>query len=205
MRHLRLFFSVDLDEKVRAEVARESHEIRRHLDADLKIKGRKWAWVSDHNFHLTVKFLGPTPEERAIQAIATARDVLSTVPAFEMEVAGVGAFPRVLWMDVKDPSASLARIATQLDQALEPLGVTKESRAFVPHLTLARLKEGKPIFPERDLKGEWRARSFGKCLVREVILYRSDTRPTGAVYEPVERFALHQDLLEDSANLALAR
>lgn len=190
---LRLFFAVDLEEELRKRVAEESLKIRRSFETESAIKGRKWAWVGEHNFHLTVKFLGATAEERIPEIVTAAQSALSSIPFFEMRIAGIGAFPRVLWVDAKDLSTDLVKIATQLDQALESLGFARESRAFVPHLTLARLKEGKPIRPERDLKSEWKARSFGITRVREVILYKSETRPTGAVYEPVARIALGSD------------
>ncbi|MFL5812553.1 MAG: RNA 2',3'-cyclic phosphodiesterase, partial [Bdellovibrionia bacterium] len=159
---------------------------------DPKLKGRKLAWVSEKNYHLTVKFLGATAEEKLSEVIRVAQGALSDVSSFEMEVSGAGAFPRVLWLDVKEPSSTLPAIAQKLDQALEPLGFARETRTFVPHLTLARLKEGKPIRADRDLKSEWRERTLGKSVVREVILYQSETRPTGAVYEAVARIALHQ-------------
>lgn len=192
--NLRLFFAVDLEEEVRAKVARESALLRQAFETDPRLKGRKWAWVADQNFHLTVKFLGATDEEMIPFILEAVKSALAAVPSFEMEIAGAGAFPRVLWLDVKDPSLSLSKIAQQLDQVLEPLGMPRESRAFVPHLTLARLKEGKPIQAMRDLRNEWRASSFGKSRVNEIILYKSDTRPTGAVYEPVGRVSLAEPL-----------
>lgn len=189
---LRLFFAVDLEDEVQAQVARESAEIRQAFETEPKLKGRKFAWVSEKNYHLTVKFLGATKVEKVSEILETAIRSLSDLSAFEMEVSGAGAFPRVLWLDVKDPERSLSAIAEKLDQALEPLGFARETRAFVPHLTLARLKFGKPIRADRDLKNEWRERSLGKSVVREVILYKSDTRPTGAVYEAVARISLRE-------------
>jgi 2'-5' RNA ligase len=203
---VRLFFAVDLEEEARAQVARESSEIRRAFDTELRknggaggakrTTGRRLAWVSENNYHLTVKFLGATKEDKVSAVIQAAQNALSDVESFEIEVSGVGAFPHVLWLEVKERAEesmkALPTIAQKLDQALEPLGFAREMRAFVPHLTLARLKEGKPIRADRDLKSEWRERSLGVSTVREVILYKSDTRPTGAVYEPVARIPLRE-------------
>jgi 2'-5' RNA ligase len=190
---VRLFFAVDFEEKVRAEVARIGLEIRQVFETEIRLKGRKWAWVSEKNFHLTVKFLGASAEERVPEILAAAERSLSGLRPFEIEVTGAGAFPRVLWVDIRDPSTRLAQVASAIDLALEPLGFARESSAFVPHLTVARLKEGRPVQAERDLRPEWRERSFGKSRIREVILYKSDTRPTGAVYEPVGRIALPEE------------
>jgi 2'-5' RNA ligase len=187
---LRLFFAVDFEEGVRAQIARESQEIRRSFETEPKLRGRKWSWVAEKNYHLTVKFLGATALEKVSEVLEAAIQSLSNLSSFEIEVKGAGAFPRVLWLDVMDPSNTLSEISQKLDQALEPLGFARETRAYVPHLTLARLKDGKPIRADRDLKNEWRERSLGKSVVREVILYQSQTRPTGAVYEAVARIAL---------------
>jgi 2'-5' RNA ligase len=188
---LRLFFAVDFEDELRAQAAQMSLMVRKDFESDPANGRRRWAWVAEKNFHLTVKFLGATEKECVPEILAAAQKALESVSAFEIEMGGAGAFPRVLWLDIRDRSSMLSRIAQSLNQALEPLGFAQETRSFVPHLTLARLKEGRPIRAEKDLKPELRQRRLGHCQIREVILYQSETRPTGAVYQAVGRIQLH--------------
>jgi 2'-5' RNA ligase len=101
-------------------------------------------WVHVPNLHLTVRFLGATPAGR-VEAVAAAVDAaLAGVRAFDVELAGAGAFPdarrpRTLWLGIRRGADELGAMARTLDGALAPLGWPSEDRAYRPHLTVARL------------------------------------------------------------------
>jgi len=116
------------------------------------------------------------------------------VPAFEVEVRGLGGFPsatrpRVLWAGTP-ASAAFARLAEDVDRALVALGFTAETRGFTPHVTLGRVRE-----PRRDpalaaaLEAA-AARPFGTLPVERVSLMRSDLSPRGARYTQLTDIAL---------------
>jgi 2'-5' RNA ligase len=94
----------------------------------------------------------------------------------------------------------LSKLQQNIDSALAALGFAKEERPFVPHLTLARLKEGASP-PER--------RSFGELVgsttfedkypveVEAVRLMRSQLTPAGAIYTCLSMIELgHQESLK---------
>ena len=101
-------------------------------------------WVHVPNLHLTVRFLGATPAAR-VDAVAAAVDTaLAGFRAFDVELAGAGAFPdgrrpRTLWLGIRRGADELGAMARALDGALAPLGWPPEDRPYRPHLTVARL------------------------------------------------------------------
>lgn len=181
---IRLFVAAQIPEGLRARLADEL--------ADLKASFRNARWVAPENQHLTLKFLGWAPSDRA-DAITSACGVVaaSHEPA-PLSLTDLGAFPstgrvRVLWIGVDDPSGLLTRVAGDLDAAFEPLGFPSEARPYSAHLTLARFKLPVPLkggFPER------RAPDHAPFQVSSIELFRSHLSPKGARYEVVESFPL---------------
>jgi 2'-5' RNA ligase len=100
-------------------------------------------WVRLDGLHVTLRFLGPTLEEK-VEAIGGAvRAVAAASVPFEVRLAGAGAFPnpdrpRALWLGVEDGATELQDLAARLDAELALLGWPPDERPFRAHLTLAR-------------------------------------------------------------------
>lgn len=163
--------------------------------AALRQAGVRARWVRPGQFHFTLKFLGeiPAPQVEAARA-AVARAVAGVGP-FDLEIAGLGAFPRpgaarVLWAGCGEGGARLIQLAFLVESALVAAGFPPEPRPFTAHLTLGRLPAGGST-PEVTgaLRRSGRP-SFGRQAVTEVVLYRSDLRPGGPVYTPLSRYPL---------------
>jgi 2'-5' RNA ligase len=100
-------------------------------------------WVRLDDLHLTLRFLGPTPEDRLPELGAAVHEVATNGRPFDVRLAGAGAFPsperpRALWLGVAEGTVELAEVAAGLDSALVALGWPADERPFRPHLTLAR-------------------------------------------------------------------
>src|SRR3546814_2408638 len=98
-------------------------------------------WQSDEQLHLTLRFIGEVDRHRA-EDVAAALGALHA-PAIEARIAGVSVFerqgrPHMVWAGV-EPLAPLAALHRKVDQCLARVGVAPETRAFLPHITLARL------------------------------------------------------------------
>ena len=151
------------------------------------------AWVAADNLHITLKFLGGVDEPRLAE-ISAALERAVTVPTFQVEVRGFGAFPsttrpRVLWAGAPGPPA-FTRLAEDVDRALVALGFPPEARGFAPHVTVGRVRE-----PRRDAAlavalEAAAARSFGTFGVERVSLMRSDLSPKGARHTELSAFPL---------------
>jgi 2'-5' RNA ligase len=181
---MRLFVALELPEATRAAL--------RDLMARLEPLARGARWVRAEGMHLTVKFIGEFPEEK----LPALREALSRVRSAEparMKFRGLGCFPndrrpRVLWAGV-EASASLAALAAEVDAALAPLGVARESRAYVPHLTLARFREPSPQPRLQNELAKSKAWEFGEAVASEFYLFESKLSPRGAEYRKLETFS----------------
>ena len=147
-------------------------------------------WVPLENQHITMRFLGSTPEERvpavidACDAAVRGRSRPTLVPAT------LGVFPslrraRVLWVGFDEGDASLRALAAALTESLAAAGWQPEERRFAPHLTVARFRDPKKVDALPALPPG--APSFE---VEDLRLYRSHLSPKGSRYEVVARFDL---------------
>ena len=156
---------------------------RRARDAGLDVR-----WAVPANYHVTLKYLGWTRRE-AIVAIGDAlvRAVAGTA-RFDLQVARLGAFgsgerATVVWAGIVNP-APLAALAAKVDAAMTALGYPAEARPYAPHVTLGRLRSPAAI---REVLLPLAEQMFGGGTVDEVILYESETKPTGSTYRELRR------------------
>jgi len=122
----RLFVGIFPPEELAARVHAAVSPVLR--SADFRI-------VPADEIHLTLRFLGPTPEEEIPGLVESLRRSASTARRPDIRVAGSGAFPdpldaRILWAGIDDPGNRLARLAAAIG----------ESKPYVPHLTVARCR-----------------------------------------------------------------
>lgn len=135
----RLFVAVPVPADVGLEVGRVVAEARAALGDD----ARRIRWVQLEGLHVTLRFLGPTPAAR-VPAVAAALDRSAAGrPAFEVRLAGAGAFPaaerpRALWLGIRQGADALSALAAALESELREAGWAVDTRPFRPHLTIAR-------------------------------------------------------------------
>ncbi len=188
MAKMRAFIAVETPPNV---VGRAT-KLARHLAtaaADVK-------WVEAENLHWTVKFLGDIHPLDLVEVCQALHAAARAVPPFQMNVAGLGAFPnvgrpRTLWLGAGDGGNGLVRLAEAVETEATRIGFRRESRRFEPHLTIGRVRSGGP---EQAALGELIAEQLafdgGVMEVDEVVLFSSELRPAGPVYEALERVEL---------------
>jgi len=153
--------------------------------AELAAMGRPLKAVRPDDLHVTLKFLGDT-DPRSIPDVARSVAEAAGAPApFEIELAGLGVFPNparptVVWAGIRR-AEPLVELACELETRLEPLGFAPERRAFVPHLTLARVKS-RPPAELGALLERHRETVFGAAMIDAVLLLQSELRPEGPHY-----------------------
>jgi 2'-5' RNA ligase len=116
------------------------------------------------------------------------------VGCFEIRLRGLAGWPRgdrarVLAVGVEDAGQS-ARLARGIDDALEPLGFARETRDYVPHLTVARLRDGAATRAIASATTPFEETLFGTMPVERMGLYESVLEPDGAKYRRIEDYAL---------------
>ena len=144
------------------------------------------------NYHLTLKFLGAVPEEGITSLEAVLSEVARRVHSFPLHLEKCGVFPEkghpsVFWIGV-EPAPELETLFNDCEEVLAGLGYTRETRAFHPHITLART--GTNHAPAEFLK-EWNAMKVFPIptyfQVDELTLYESIAGPSGPVYQVLKR------------------
>lgn len=172
--------AVDVAEEIRVVIAGKAAQLR-GMNCDV-------GWVSPGNFHLTLKFLGETPDGR-VGDIKTELDLIAASrAAFELELRGMGCFPdqgvpRVVWVGVDAGRDALVEVARDLESAMEELGFPREQREFAAHLTIGRVRGPRGAERLRRCLEVEKETGFGRCVVNEVRLYRSTLAPGGSIYE----------------------
>jgi 2'-5' RNA ligase len=145
---LRLFFAVPIPGAAQARVG----ELIRDVQAAVGDGTARIRWVRVDGLHLTLRFLGPTPEDRRPPLEAAADAIAGSIAPFGVRLSGGGAFPnlarpRSLWVGVDEGADRLAGIADRLTAAAGECGLVLDTRPFAPHLTLART-DGVRLGPE---------------------------------------------------------
>ena len=99
-------------------------------------------WIDPQNYHLTLRFIGDVD-------FIVAREVASMLdqvkrPSFELRFDGLSSFggrkPRAVAAAVA-PSPALFDLQAEHERLLRRIGLEPEGRKYIPHVTLARLRE----------------------------------------------------------------
>jgi 2'-5' RNA ligase len=159
-------------------------------------------WVAPANYHVTLKFLGPTRDD----AIGAVRDALEKAcigaEPFKLRCARVGAFPSldkasVVWAGAE--SDALGALAGKIDAAMEALGFARETRAFHGHVTISRLRETRPV---RELVLPLAEQVFSESRIDGVTLFESVTKSSGPAYSELHRITFKRPESEQKRQTA---
>jgi 2'-5' RNA ligase len=186
---VRCFVAIDVSPGVRAALADAQGGLR------AAAPGADVRWVDPAQLHLTLQFLGQVPDPQVVEIAARLATVAAGTPAIDLAAAGLGAFPtprraRVVWAGVTVGVAELAELAKDIGTALAPLGFPPEERPFRAHTTLGRVRSPRGLGRLASALERAASLQFGSWTARELVLYQSRLRPTGALYEAVARAAL---------------
>jgi len=189
METLRTFIALDMPAEIKAAVVnyvQPLKSLREHV-----------RWVKSENLHLTLKFLGDTPAARIEAITAALQEIVATTPPFAVTVFGSGAFPngqkpRVLWVDLSEPTGTLLKLAQTIDAQMHRFGFAKEQRAFAPHLTIGRVKDAH--IPEVIRALQANPLVAMPAQFHEIIFMQSELNRAGAIYTPLRKLSLSKNL-----------
>lgn len=185
---MRLFVALEIPAAVRDNLAAQVKQLR---DLSAQVADKRPRWVRSENLHVTLKFIGEVAPAKIDGIRGVLSNIRSSAPV-DLQFRGLGFFPdekhpRVLWAGL-NPSANLSSLAGDIDRAIGTLGIARETRAFMPHLTLARLEL--PGLHEK-LRAAIQKNSeceFGSFQAREFHLIESKLKSTGAEYTSLASF-----------------
>ncbi len=155
----------------------------------LKDREKEVRWSPPDMWHITLQFLGELNNEELTRVYAAINSWQPQIKELELKIQGVGAFPdpldaRVLWLGVQN-SQELKKLQQGLKAHLNSHQIdTVEDRPFLPHLTLARLRNLQSVSDLVKLGGR---KSFGEYKISDVILFESVVQGAMVKYVPVSR------------------
>jgi len=183
---MRAFIAIELPPAIKKEL--------RLLQDQLKPLAAEVKWVKPENIHLTLKFLGEINEEK----IGRIKELLVRVTGdkrrFVLALSSVGAFPkvrwpRVIWVGVEDKDNLASKLAAELEEGTDKLGIPREKRGFSAHITIGRVGSTnacKELSEKIEGLKNWPEGKRLEFGVDKLVLFKSTLAPGGAVYEAVK-------------------
>lgn len=182
---MRCFTALELPDPVRAHLSGVIDRLR--IIPSLK---ESISWVKPENLHVTLKFLADIPDDR-VADLANAFRRLPFAPltlTLDHFLVLPGQGPaRVLSATLAGDLAPLTQLFNQIESACQPLGFSRENRAFKPHITLARFKR-----PSNQHTAQSLIRIVDPALlptpaftVNQFVLFQSELDPAGSIYTPL--------------------
>jgi 2'-5' RNA ligase len=173
--HARLFVALDLPADVREALGWWGREAR-HTAGPMRV-------LDIESLHVTLVFLG----SRSVDEIDVVAGMVAAEAGSPVGTLSLGAplwlprrRPRLLAVELHDDSGGLAALQARLAAALAGvLGDWEpDRRAFHPHVTVARMRNGS------GLRGKVLPPTPGEAFeAASVTLYRSWLAPSGSTYE----------------------
>jgi 2'-5' RNA ligase len=147
-------------------------------------------WIDADNYHITLRFIGDI-DGRTADEIAAA---LSRIErrAMRLRIRGLDAFggnkPHALYAGV-EANPALAELQGEHERILQRIGLKAEGRRYIPHVTLARLRNARPadIATYLSLRGSFSTEPFE---VERFVLFSSKDSVGGGPYIAEEHYPL---------------
>jgi len=191
MEQIRSFIAIELPDELKLGLTQLQAQLKTGKQPPVK-------WVDPYSTHLTLKFLGNIAVDMISEITKAIEASAREMPPFHLEAKGLGVFPnlrrvQVVWIGISGEVAQLSQLQQRIDSNLSPLGFASESRAFTPHLTLARLRQQASL-EERQSLGQLIASAKFEAVysfsVNSVNLMRSELTREGAIYSRISSIEL---------------
>jgi 2'-5' RNA ligase len=152
-----------------------------------RMRLNKMNWVKPENWHITLYFLGDTPDEKVELLQNLIEQSFREVQSFPAKLEGVGVFPgrrdpNVLWLGLNSLQTILPA-HQQLGELLQQNGFSFDKKPLKPHLTIARMKflADKAIID--TLVNDYGQTVFDTVNINKAVLFESLLTPQGPIYK----------------------
>ena len=192
MSGVRLFVAIPILGEVAQEIVAIQHKLAAAIGASVR-------WTKPEQLHLTLRFLGSVREEQIANLTPALERACSGVAPIELMLSNLGCFPsrsqpRIIWAGVSNGAQELTQLAERVRTGTATFGDSRDSKPFVPHLTIGRSKDpgssdrrvGEIIYSENPKR-------FGMLHVSELRLMKSELSRIGSIYSVIARPPLRKD------------
>jgi 2'-5' RNA ligase len=185
MPSIRSFIALPTSDHLRSRIASIQSELQQ-LNADVK-------WEPPEKLHLTLKFLGNVQHQVLDTLTSALERRCRAFSRFELTYDAIGAFPstahpRVIWVGAS-LNEQLSLVQQQVEEVCTDFGIAREDRTFHPHITLGRVKGLRNTHRLTEkLKSLTFVPTQSSCT--ELLVMRSELRPSGSVYSVLKSIPL---------------
>jgi 2'-5' RNA ligase len=196
---MRTFIAIPIPQNISLFLHRIQDEIRgNQINA---------SWVSTSSLHLTLRFIGDTPQEDVQNILGAMEATAVACTPFTLTAQGVGVFPginkaRVIWSGVNGDVEHLITLQATLEKNLVKAGIPADNRRFSPHFTLGRLKERVDSTPLKKMIQRFQHHASDSCPIQSMVLFKSDLNTWGAVHTPLSEIKFGSSPLDKTNLLA---
>ena len=154
----------------------EVRQILRQLNCELFMPGSKP--VTPANFHVTLVFIGSVTELMANEINQQLAKVAAKPLQLKFDELSYWRKPKVMCLTSTQLASEVIQLEQSLSRIIADFGVALDTRAFRPHITLARHVYRKPEVEFKPIV--WQSEAF--CLVESV------TKPQGPRYKVIRTY-----------------
>ena len=183
---IRTFISIPVPHEVKSK--------KNMLYSTLEDSPSNISWVKNEQLHLTLKFLGHTPESSIESMKSKISEISSMAKPFKLSIDKTGCFPvkerpRVLWLGISGNTTALDELFLSIDKEMNKIGFPCLDTEFFPHITLARVKYPQKYTPDisRFLKSSYDPIDFTADRVQ---FLSSELLSSGTIYKLLGSFPL---------------
>ena len=151
-------------------------------------------WVKHNNLHLTIKFLGFTPENEIEKISDEIKRLVKSHNPFHLSVSDTGSFPdkikpSVLFLGIDGELKPLSSLINDTEELFVKKGYPKLNNNFIPHITLARITYPQKYTPDITsfLNSSYDSIDFP---VNHLQFFSSEILPEGVFYNLLGTFPL---------------
>lgn len=189
MEGIRSFIAIEVPRLLQVQLGELQKEIKQ-AEADVR-------WMPPGNIHLTLKFLGLVNNEFLEKITAILGPLIAGWKPFALRIRGLGCFPsirnpRVLWVGIDQGKEEITSLQGAIEERAAEAALAKETRPFQPHLTLGRIQSPRRRGPFAQAVENLKEAEVGTFQAREVFLFKSELRPSGAVYTKLKTFPMNE-------------
>ena len=150
-------------------------------------------WIEPDNYHMTLRFIGDVDDTVAREVISLLARVQRR--SFELRVEDLKSFggrtPRAV-VATLGPTPAVSELQAEHERLMQRVGLEPEGRKYIPHVTLARLRESssRQVADYLALRAPFRSAPF---MVSRFVLFSSRASIGGGPYVVEAAYPLSDD------------
>lgn len=140
----------------------------------LSVNQIEYDLIPENNYHITLCFLGNIQDEQVPHIRRILQEVASEHDSFRLRLSAIKAFPdeanaKVIWIGLQN-SLVLRSLQGECVRKLNALGLNLEEKEFIPHLSVARLREPANL---TEILSHFKHQELCEIRVEKIELYKS--------------------------------